>query len=91
MVGEGTIAAARPPPKFRPTPAERENPLSSGQDLHFPCHIRVRFPTHDPAQHVQVDTTVDSGNHVPGSAVISESLMHAMGVQRMLIPDIRIS
>ena len=43
-------------------------------------------PTHDPAQHVQVDTMVDSGNHVPGFAVISESFMHAMGVQKLLIP-----
>ena len=87
MVSDNTIAAVRPPPKFLPTPAEREAPLSQGQDLHFPCHIRVRFPTHDPAQHVQVDAMIDSGNRVPGSAVISEHLMHAMGVQRMLIPD----
>ena len=87
MVSDTTIAAVRPPPKFLPTPAEREAPLSQGQDLHFPCHIRVRFPTPDPAQHVQVDAMIDSGNRVPGSAVISEHLMHAMGVQRMLIPD----
>ena len=84
MVREGIIAAARPPRKFRPTPAECKNPLSSGQDL--PFHIRVRFPTHDPAQHVQVNAMIDPGNRMPGSAVISESLMHAMGVQRLLIP-----
>ena len=86
MVCEGTLAAARPLPQFRPTLAKNKNPLSNGQDLHFPCHIRVRFPTRNPEEHVQVDAMVDSGNCVPGSAVNSESFLNAMGVQDLLIP-----
>ena len=74
MVCEGTKAAARPPSQISPTSEEGENPLSNGQDLHFPCHIRVWFPTRNPAEHVQDEAMIDSGNRVPGSAVISESL-----------------
>ena len=85
MVCEGTLAAARPLPQFRPTLAKNKNPLSNGQDLHLPCHIRVRFPTRNPEEHVQVDAMVDSGNHVPGSAGISESFLNAMGVHDLLI------
>ena len=86
MVCEGTLAVTRLLPQFRPTQAERDPPLSAGQDLHFPCHMRVRFPTRNPEEHLEVDALVDSGNGVHGSAVISESLLVALGMQDLLIP-----
>ena len=73
MVCEGMLATACPLPQFRPTLAENELHLSKGQDLYFSCHMRVQFPTHNLEEHIQVDAMVDSGNRVPGSAVISEA------------------
>ena len=35
--------------------------------------MQVQFPTHNPEEHIQVDAMVDSGNRVPGSAVLSEA------------------
>ncbi len=52
-----------------------------GQDQHFPCHLRVRFPTRDLKEHLQAEAMVDSGNCMPGSAVISEKVRRPMGVQ----------
>ena len=86
MVCDGMLAAARPLPQFCPTLVENKNPLPTGQDLQFPCHMQVRFPTCNPAKHMQVDAMVDSGNRVPRSAAIFESFLHAMGVQKLLIP-----
>ncbi len=60
-------------------------------DVHFPCHLQVRFPTRNPEEHLQADAMVDSGNGVPWSAVISETFMDAMGIKDLLLPtDTRI-
>ena len=77
---EGTVGAVHPIPQFHLMPAVNEHPLSNGQDLHFPCHTR------NPEEHLQVDAMADLGNCVPGSAVISEAFLHAMGIQDLLIP-----
>lgn len=62
-----------------------------GHDVNFPCHIRVRFPTRNPEEHLQADAMIDSGNRVPGSAVISEAFLDSMGLQDLLLPtDTRI-
>ncbi len=59
--------------------------------MHFPCHLWVRFPTRNPKEHLQADAMVNSGNRMPGSAVISVMFMDAMGIQDLLLPtDTRI-
>jgi hypothetical protein len=91
MVCEGMQTTTRLLPQFRPTPAEQDQPLSTGQDLHITFHLQVGFPTRNPEEHLQADAVLDSGNLVPGSAVMSETLIMRMGVQDLLIPtDIRI-
>jgi hypothetical protein len=55
--------------------------------VHFPCHVRVRFPTWNPEKHLQANAMIDSGNRVPGSAVISKTFMDAMGIQDLLLPS----
>ncbi len=86
MVCERTLAAALPIPWFWTLSAERELPQPVGHDVNFPCHMRVRFPTRNPEEHLQADAMIDSGNRVPASAVISESFMDAMGIQDLLLP-----
>jgi transposase InsO family protein/dUTPase len=91
MVCEKVLATTRPVPRFRPSPAERERAMPAGHDTNFPCHIRVRFPTRNPEEHLQADAMIDSGNRVPGSAVISEAFLNNMGLRDLLLPtDTRI-
>ena len=77
MASDGMLAAACQLPQFQPNTIECNQTLTAAQDLHFPCHMRVRFPVCNPEEHLQVDAMIDSGNWVPGSTIISEAFLRA--------------